>query len=283
MNMRAVLVLTGLLVSAVAVFVAAFVLMDPFRNEFTDRTMVPVTPTARTTPPPGATATTTSRFRLEDGQVVYRAPSPMRVNEVQRVTVRVAGPGAPLELTSDLPGTGAITVDPAKVGSDLAADLSGPEFQITRVGGGDAGKRELQEGGFAEWAWDVRPSKSGHLKLDFVLYVAKDGGAPVYYRTYTHEVDVEVSFSYSFGKFVKDYGALTRSQRAHGRGCGMVVLLVAAQEAQEAGTRTGAEVRAGARRGEVRSAVAGCSAGRRPARCTGCRSRASVRTAGSRP
>jgi hypothetical protein len=56
----------------------------------------------------------------------------------------------------------------------------------------------------------VRPQKSGTLRLDFVLYVAKDtGGVPVHYRTYAHEVEVEVNFSFSFGKFVKDYGALT--------------------------------------------------------------------------
>ncbi|MEV6236282.1 hypothetical protein [Lentzea sp. NPDC051838] len=207
MTMRGVLALTGLLVAVLVVIAALTFLLSPRGgNNTADSTTIPVTPTQ----PPAATTTSTSRFVLQDGQVVYRAPSPMQVNEVQRVTVRVAGSDAPPELTSGLPGTGSITVDPAKVGTDLAADLSGPEFQITRVGSGDDGKRELQEGGFAEWAWDVRPAKSGKLKLDFVLYVAKEtGGAPVYYRTYAHEVEVEVNFSYSFGKFVKDYGALT--------------------------------------------------------------------------
>jgi hypothetical protein len=133
----------------------------------------------------------------------------MRVNDVQRVSVRVAGKDTPPEWTSGLPGTGSVTVHPAPVGSSLTADLSGPDFLITRVGGDD-GKRELQEGGFAEWAWDVRPQKSGKLRLDFVLYVAKDaGGVPIHYRTYAHEVEVEVNFPFSFGKFVKDYGALT--------------------------------------------------------------------------
>jgi hypothetical protein len=207
MTMRGVLALTGLLVAVLVVVAALTFLLDKDgHNASVEPTTVPVTPTQQ----PAATTTSTSRFALQDGQVVYRAPSPMRVNDVQRVTVRVAGSDAPPELTSGLPGTGSITVDPAKVGTALSADLSGPDFQITRVGSGDDGKRELQEGGFAEWAWDVRPTKSGKPKLDFVLYVAKEsGGAPVYYRTYAHEVEVEVNFSYSFGKFVKDYGALT--------------------------------------------------------------------------
>lgn len=207
MNLRGVLALAGVLVAVLAVVAAITFLLDPFYSVSIDRTMMPVTPTQQ---PAVTTTTTTTKFRLVEGQVVYRAPSPMRVNEVQRVTVRVAGSGAPPELTSGLPGTGSITVDPAKVGPALAADLSGTDFQITRVGNGDDGKRELQDGEFAEWAWDVRPQKSGKPKLDFVLYVAREtGGAPVYYRTYAHEVEVEVSFSYSVGKFVKEYGALT--------------------------------------------------------------------------
>lgn len=209
MNLRGVLVLTGLLVAIVVVVGAVmFVLSDSDNNSSVDPTTVPVSPPGSAAPTALPT-TTTSTFALQDGQVVYRAPSPMRVNDFQRVTVRVAAKDGPPELTSGLPGTGQITIDPAKIGASLSADLSGPDFQITRVGGDD-GKRELPEGGFSEWAWDVRPQKSGKLKLDFVLYVAKEtGGVPVYYRTYAHEVEVEVNFPYSFGKFVKDYGALT--------------------------------------------------------------------------
>ncbi len=234
MTWRRLLLVTGLLV-AVLVTVGAIVLLLP--NE--QSSVHPTTVHVSTTPPasdepsgiptltkPGATtptptkpdatptttkpdATTTTRFRLEDGKVVYRAPSPMRVNDVQRVTVRVAGAAVPPDLTSGLPGTGSVTEDPAKVGPSLTADLSGLDFQITRVGSDD-GRRELPEGGFAEWAWDVRPQKSGDLKLDFVLYVAKDtGGVPIHYRTYAHEVEVDVNFPFSFAKFVRDYGALT--------------------------------------------------------------------------
>jgi len=225
MTWRRLLVVTGLLV-AVLVAVGAIVLLLPRDQSSTRPTTVPVSPTppasdgpsvvptptkpntTPTTTKPDATPSTT-RFRLEDGKVVYRAPSPMRVNDVQRVTVRVAGAVVPPDLTSGLPGTGSVTVDPAKVGLSLTADLSGPDFQITRVGGDD-GRRELPEGGFAEWAWDVRPQKSGDLKLDFVLYVAKDtGGVPIHYRTYAHEVEVDVNFPFSFAKFVRDYGALT--------------------------------------------------------------------------
>ncbi|WP_143467172.1 DUF3422 domain-containing protein [Lentzea kentuckyensis] len=230
MNWRAVLVSLGLFV--VLVTVCFLVVLNenqhasapvttspstpPWPTSTPDLTGWPITPTPCdpllpcATPPTTRSATpSTTRFQLADGQVVYRAPSPMRVNEAQRVTVRVAGRDVPPDLTSGLPGTGRVSVAPAKVGSALTAHLSGPEFQITSVGGDD-GQRELPDGGFAEWAWDVRPQKSGSLRLDFVLYVAKDtGGVPIHYRTYAHEVEVEVNFSYSFGKFMKDYGALT--------------------------------------------------------------------------
>lgn len=245
MTWRRLLVVTGLLV-AVLVVVGAIVFLLPRDQSSVHSTTLPVSPkptgshetpvfptltkpgapptttkpgaTPSTTYPadvppstskPDVTTSTTTPFRLEDGKVVYRAPSPMRVNDVQRVTVRVAGAVVPPDLTSGLPGTGSVTVDDAKVGPSLTADLSGPDFQITRVGGDD-GRRELPEGGFAEWAWDVRPQKSGDLKLDFVLYVAKDtGGVPIHYRTYAHEVEVDVNFPFSFAKFVRDYGALT--------------------------------------------------------------------------
>jgi hypothetical protein len=226
MNLRAVLASNGLLVALVTVGFLALACQSsspphttppttpPWPASTPDHTVgtEPPIPTLKPSNTPSRTEVptpTTTAFRLRDGQVVYRAPSPMRVNEAQRVTVRVAGRDAPPDLTSGLPGTGSVSAAPAKVGSALSADLSGPDFQITRVGGDD-GQRELPDGGFAEWAWDVRPQKSGNLRLDFVLYVAKDtGGVPIHYRTYAHEVEVEVNFSYSFGKFVKDYGALT--------------------------------------------------------------------------
>lgn len=215
------LAVTGLLLSVLVAVASVVLLLGEDSDPSVHPTTVPVTPPSEPGPSlptvkPSATPSrtdaatpTTTTFRLRDGQVVYRAPSPMRVNEVQRVTVRVAGRAAPPDLTSGLPGTGSVTVAPAKVGTALTADLSGPDFHITRVGGDD-GQRELPDHDYAEWAWDVRPQKSGKLRLDFVLYVAKDlGGVPIHYRTYAHEVEVNVNFPYSFGKFVKDYGAIT--------------------------------------------------------------------------
>lgn len=147
--------------------------------------------------------------KLVDGQVVYRAPAPMRVNDVQRVAVRVAGKSAPPELVCGLPGSGSVTVSPANVGSRLVARLSGPDFLISRVGDDD-GLRELALGGFTEWAWDVRPQKSGRLQLDLALYVLReDSGVTAHYRTYAHQVEVEVNVPYSLSKFVKEYGAIT--------------------------------------------------------------------------
>ncbi|MFD0202852.1 MULTISPECIES: hypothetical protein [Saccharothrix] len=145
---------------------------------------------------------------VRDGHVAYRAPAPMRVNDLQRVTVRVSGDVIPPGFTSGLPGTGGVTTGSAKVGDRLTASLTGPDFDIALVG--DKVERSLLEGDYVEWAWNVRPKRSGKLLLDFSLYVVVPGeDAPIYHRTYDHSVEVEVNFVHSVGVWVKDYGALT--------------------------------------------------------------------------
>jgi hypothetical protein len=131
------------------------------------------------------------RRMLRAGTIAYRAPEPMRVGEAQRVTVRVTDGSEPPD-TSGLPGTGSLTVDPAPVGPDVRAALTGPDFDIERVGDDD-GRRFLPTGGHVEWAWDVRPQRSGRLQLDVTLYVLlSDGSAPIEVRTYDRSVDVDV-------------------------------------------------------------------------------------------
>jgi hypothetical protein len=171
------------------------------------RTSVPPTPTL--TDPADKDLLDRQRQLVMNGQVAYRAPTPMRVNDVQRVTVRIAGQVAPPEFTSSLPGSGKVTVEQVRVGSNLTADLSSADFQITRVGGDD-GRRTLAADSFAEWAWDVRPLRSGTRHLDLVVYVRlTDGSAPIYYKTFDHSVEVEVDILFSFSRWLKDYGALT--------------------------------------------------------------------------
>ncbi|MFE9748129.1 hypothetical protein ACFYOT_24760 [Saccharothrix saharensis] len=169
-------------------------------------------PTPATPPrPPADTVpfrTGTTLPVVRDGHVAYRAPAPMRVNDLQRVTVRVSGEIIPSGFTSGLPGTGSVTTGPAKVGDRLTAGLTGPDFEIALVG--DKVERILLEGDHVEWAWNVRPKRSGKLLLDFSLYVVVPGeDAPIYHRTYDHSVEVEVNFIHSLGAWVKDYGALT--------------------------------------------------------------------------
>lgn len=130
------------------------------------------------------------RRKLRAGTIAYRAPEPMRVGESQRVAVRVTDGSAPPD-TSALPGTGPPTVDPALVGPDVKAVLTGTDFDIEPVGDND--RRVLVTGGHAEWAWDVRPRRSGHLRLEVTLYVLlSDGSTPIEVRTYDRSVEVPV-------------------------------------------------------------------------------------------
>ncbi|MFI9818446.1 hypothetical protein [Saccharothrix variisporea] len=143
------------------------------------------------------------RRLLRQGQVAYRSPDPMRVDDVQRVVVRLGEQG--LDITSGLPGSGSVAVSPVEIGSDVIAELSGPDFQITRVGGDD-GSRVLVSRRPAEWSWDVRPLKSGTLTLDLVLYVrVVEGGAPLDVRTFQHRVSVEVNSTHWLSRLFKDY------------------------------------------------------------------------------
>ncbi|MPZ81336.1 MAG: hypothetical protein GEV28_13415 [Actinophytocola sp.] len=170
-----------------------------------------VAPTPEPTPEETDRQETVDQQRelLRRGHVAYRAPSPMRVDDLQRVTVRVADTLTPSEWTASLPGTGVVELNTAIVGSDLVAELSGPDFEISRVGGDD-GRRVLATGEFVEWAWDVRPQRSGLLRLDLVLYVRlRDGGPPLDVRTFDQSVEVEVNAWYGIGRWLRDYWPLT--------------------------------------------------------------------------
>ena len=161
-------------------------------------------PTSREPTDPRQDLLDRQRLLLRNGTIAYRAPEPMRVGEAQRVTVRVADGTAPPS-ASDLPGTGRPTVEPALVGPDVKAALTGPDFDIDRVGDDD-GRRALVTGGHVEWAWDVRPRRGGHLRLEVTLYVLlSDGSSPIEVRTYERSVEVEVDTWREVGNRLKEW------------------------------------------------------------------------------
>lgn len=142
---------------------------------------------------------------LRNGHLVYRPPSPMRVNDWQRVVARVSGTSAPPGLVAGFPGPGPVINRDVKVGSDLIADLTGPDFKIVRVGSDD-GKRTLATGTFAEWQWDVQPSSSGQKILTLTLYVRlQEGGAPIEVKTFDEKIEVRVNPLYSVSQLAKNY------------------------------------------------------------------------------
>lgn len=145
---------------------------------------------------------------VREGVIGFRGPGPMRVDERRRVTVRVADNVSAVRV-SDLSGTGSVTVEPATVGSYLRAALTSPDFDITRVGDDD-GRRSLLTDDYAEWAWDVRPLRSGQLRLDVTLYVLQDSETPpLKVRTYERAIQVEVNTWYSVTSWLKVWGPLT--------------------------------------------------------------------------
>lgn len=166
----------------------------------------PTKPTETTEPTDGLLDQ--QRALLRTGVIGFRGPEPMRVDERQRVTVRVADDAVAASV-SDLPGSGSVTVEPTVVGSYLRAALTSQDFEISRVGDDD-GRRVLLTDGYAEWAWDVRPLRSGRLQLDVTLYVLVAGdSSPLEVRTYERAIRVEVNTWYSVQNWLKEWGPVT--------------------------------------------------------------------------
>jgi hypothetical protein len=137
-------------------------------------------------------------------------PKRMRHGHPHRVVVRASGEQPPPDLFAGLsPGAAAA---PAFVGSDLVADLSGPDFEITRVGPADDGRRTLGTKSYVEWQWSVRPQRGGTLSLQVVLYVRlqdNPDAPPTDVRTYSENVSVEVDPMLAVGAWFREYGAAT--------------------------------------------------------------------------
>jgi hypothetical protein len=147
---------------------------------------------------------------LLEGRIVRDIPDQMRHGDVYRVTVRAAGEQPPPDLFTGL--SPAATADPALVGSDLIADLSGPDFEITRVGAADNGARTLSAESYVEWQWNVRPQRGGTLFLQVTLYVRlhdNPDAAPTDVRTFSENVSVAVSPMLAVGAWFREYGAAT--------------------------------------------------------------------------
>ncbi|WP_091383254.1 hypothetical protein [Actinokineospora alba] len=121
------------------------------------------------------------------------------MNDSHRVTVRGAEKAASSGVTAELPGTGRINISSTMIGTVMVADLSSPY------------RRTLLTDSFAEWARDVRPTRSGSLKLDLVIKVVDltREGASTYYKTYDQPVEVEVNLAYGITNWLKTYWPMT--------------------------------------------------------------------------
>jgi hypothetical protein len=138
---------------------------------------------------------------LQPGHVVYRAPSPMRVGDWQRVVVRIAGIVPPAGFSEDLPGAGSLQHRDLKIGPDLTVVLSSPEFTVRRAGGdADNGERSLPSGGSAEWQWDVQPQRGGAKKLHLEVFVrVTDDAKSMLVKTFDQDVIVEGNIVHAVG------------------------------------------------------------------------------------
>lgn len=173
----------------------------------------PTTPTTAAPVPVGAEQERQAeldrqRKLLREGVIVRDVPPSMYQGELSRVVVRVSAHKDVPGLQTGLSPTGVSTA-PALVGSDVVAELSGPDFEISRIGSDD-GRRLLGTNALVEWQWNVRPSKSGMFDLQVVLYVRlRDEGVPIDVQTYNETVSVAVNPMQTVTRWFQDYGAAT--------------------------------------------------------------------------
>jgi hypothetical protein len=141
--------------------------------------------------------------KLVPGLIAYNPPTRMTVDEPERVEVRVSmDVSAPI--TAALKGVGAPTVESIPVSYWMKVRLVGDTFDILAL---SSEEQVVPDRGFAEWDWNVTPTKSGQRMLSLIVTaLVKAQGAegtkdlPIIER----EIHVDVTAGSMFGAFFRD-------------------------------------------------------------------------------
>lgn len=180
------------------------------------------------TVPPSASATSTSSVpsttsapsgstpaTVRPGALVFRPPSPMRQGEWQHISVAVADAINITAARSQLGAPGQqLSESSIPVGYHMRADLTGPDFTITRAEKGDGDRRLDPVSGaqnVAGWQWDVQPTASGTRSMTLTVSVISDdtGQPPTWVSYQSLPIDVTFDLGFWFGQFVRTYWVAT--------------------------------------------------------------------------
>lgn len=134
----------------------------------------------------GGNANAASRSKVEKlkaalgvGNIAFNVPPSMRLEETQTILLLLSQTESAEALKGQLQNrnaAGNIETHNIKVDGRMQAKLTGEGFNITPIA---PEEQHVNAEGQTQWKWDVRPTKTGTLKLHVVLnaIVGTDGGA----------------------------------------------------------------------------------------------------------
>lgn len=155
-------------------------------------------PTPNQSPSPVAQSKIDSLLaRLEFGNIVFNIPPSMVLNKVESISLLLSKKHTMQELQKRIleeAVTGDIQSAKIKVHDEMQAIITGDGFQMTAV---TPDTLPISQQEVTEWKWDVRPLRSGRLRLHVVLNALADlddgtGPHPYPIRTFDKEYMVEV-------------------------------------------------------------------------------------------
>ena len=146
---------------------------------------------------------------MELGQIAFRTPEKMKLNETETVTIRISA-DLKENITEDIPDS---TVEEMKVSDFLSATLEGTGFEIDPK---DLQTQALpRQVGRVQWRWNITPKKTGRQELELSVYArVKFPDQPeenIFIETFTKEIEVEVDSLAWWGqlrKWITENGAV---------------------------------------------------------------------------
>jgi hypothetical protein len=140
---------------------------------------------------------------MKIGQIAFNVPPVMALDQSYLIALNLGLSKTEEELKTDLRNQGVkgdLKSDSIKVDTNMQAILSGDGFTITPV---TADKLPISANNITEWKWDVRPVKTGTLRLHVVINALVDlndgaGKQPYPVRTFDQEYQIAVPWRNRF-------------------------------------------------------------------------------------
>lgn len=102
---------------------------------------------------------------LRDGKILCSTPQRMKEGQTALAVARIAANSlSDSVLQQGLPGGQAQVSEPTKISPEMKMRLSSPDFDITPL---DSEEQVVLNEQATEWNWDIKPKRSGQLKLTF--------------------------------------------------------------------------------------------------------------------